>query len=311
MSVTAISRVWERSRAKGSELLVLLAIADYADDEGRNAWPSVQKLADKSRMTERGVRDVLRRLADDGELAVERNTDGREVAGGFRPRLFMHVLCCEKPEKFSGRAEKIADQPEKISGLKPEKISDQPEKISDRAEEFSEKTEPGRTRIKEDPSLIRQSTSSRAIDGRRPHPLDDEPRKLDAASLDAFERLWAIYPRQEARVPALRAWHALNPSRDVADFILAHVQMRVKAGWARDVEPRFLPLLRTFLEEARWQERYVPSKGRTSTELPEGLTLMAPCQTCGDTVEGRVVEGQRVYDECARCSPPAAQAGVM
>ena len=103
MSVRAVARVWELSTAKGGELLVLLAIADYAEDDGRHAWPTVLKLAAKSRMSERGVRDVLRRLEHLGELAIEKNTTGRRVRDGHRPRAFMHVLCC-------------ADQPAKIAG---------------------------------------------------------------------------------------------------------------------------------------------------------------------------------------------------
>lgn len=130
MSVKAVARVWERSAAKGSELLVLLAIADYAQDDGRNAWPSQLQLATKSRMTERGVRLVLRRLVAMRELAIERNTEGREVlCGQHRPRAFMHVLCCvdgwepgaNEPEKISGATGKDFRSDRNKSVNKPER----------------------------------------------------------------------------------------------------------------------------------------------------------------------------------------------
>ena len=46
MAVKMTSAIWEYSQAKGSELLVMLAIADNADDHGK-AYPSIQYIAKK------------------------------------------------------------------------------------------------------------------------------------------------------------------------------------------------------------------------------------------------------------------------
>jgi hypothetical protein len=50
MSAHASGTVWKTSRAKGSALLVLLAIADVADDTGKNAWCGSKSLAPKTRL---------------------------------------------------------------------------------------------------------------------------------------------------------------------------------------------------------------------------------------------------------------------
>lgn len=71
-----MSHVWEHSQQKGSRLLLLLAIADFATDEGM-AWPSVESLAEKSRMTVRNVQYALRALEQSGELTIERTDGGR------------------------------------------------------------------------------------------------------------------------------------------------------------------------------------------------------------------------------------------
>ena len=55
MSLRVMNWVWEHSTAKGSELLLLLDIADAADDQGRNAFPSISTLAAKTRMSRRTV----------------------------------------------------------------------------------------------------------------------------------------------------------------------------------------------------------------------------------------------------------------
>jgi len=77
--------VWEHSSAKGSELLLLLAIADAADDQGRNAFPSISTLAAKTRMSRRTVQRLVVKLEDDGHLILRR-------AGGRRANTYEVVL---------------------------------------------------------------------------------------------------------------------------------------------------------------------------------------------------------------------------
>lgn len=72
MSVKVSSAVWESSRHKGSALLVLLAIADYAHPDGSNAFPSLVTLARKTRLSPRQVRRIIHeKLVPSGELSVE------------------------------------------------------------------------------------------------------------------------------------------------------------------------------------------------------------------------------------------------
>jgi hypothetical protein len=77
VSIAAMNWVWEHSPTSGNERLVLLAIADCADDSGGNAWPSVGKLASKARLDPRTVQRVIARLEGDGHLIVERGAGRR------------------------------------------------------------------------------------------------------------------------------------------------------------------------------------------------------------------------------------------
>lgn len=61
MSIAITSMVWQRSKAKGPARLVLLALADHADEEGR-AWPSAARLARYTLMDVRNVHRALARL---------------------------------------------------------------------------------------------------------------------------------------------------------------------------------------------------------------------------------------------------------
>lgn len=73
-----MSRAWRYSRHRGRELLVLLAIADYADDTGV-AWPSVRTLAQKARVGESTAHRIIAALMRSGELEVTTQGGGRDV----------------------------------------------------------------------------------------------------------------------------------------------------------------------------------------------------------------------------------------
>jgi hypothetical protein len=73
VSMSAMTWVWTHSRSKNGARLVLLAIADVANDNGRNAWPSVKTLRTKANLSERAVQKAIKDLIELGELKVEFN----------------------------------------------------------------------------------------------------------------------------------------------------------------------------------------------------------------------------------------------
>lgn len=72
MSIKVMSQVWERSDLDPYERLVVLCLADHANDEGV-CYPSVGRLCDRTGMKERGVQNVIKRLSERGILTVEKN----------------------------------------------------------------------------------------------------------------------------------------------------------------------------------------------------------------------------------------------
>ena len=83
-----LSRVWEHSRLGGTELLMLLAIADFADDDGR-AYPAVPTLARKCRLQKRRANYILSALKASGELEVHDNA-GPRGTNRYRITLPLH-----------------------------------------------------------------------------------------------------------------------------------------------------------------------------------------------------------------------------
>jgi hypothetical protein len=63
MSIKLMSAVWERDDLTSTQKLVLLALADWANDEGL-CWPSIDRVALKASLTSRGVQKTIRSLEE-------------------------------------------------------------------------------------------------------------------------------------------------------------------------------------------------------------------------------------------------------
>ena len=62
--------VWQHSQHDGNELILLLAIADFANEHGI-AWPSIATLARRARIDERTAQRAIKRIAATGELRFQ------------------------------------------------------------------------------------------------------------------------------------------------------------------------------------------------------------------------------------------------
>lgn len=63
--------VIENSQTRGNQYIVLLMIANRADEDGASAWPSIRWLARRSRLSERTVQRAIRKLEKGGYLGIE------------------------------------------------------------------------------------------------------------------------------------------------------------------------------------------------------------------------------------------------
>lgn len=70
MSIKVMTEVWDEAPFKGGDLLVLLALADFANDDGR-CYPAVETIARKTRLTTRAVQLAMREMAAEGWLHIE------------------------------------------------------------------------------------------------------------------------------------------------------------------------------------------------------------------------------------------------
>ncbi len=127
-----MTEVWDSASVKGSARLVLLALADHANDEGY-CFPSLARLARKALLSERNVQLILRVLEKRGELVLELGrgrghlnrywvlppaTVRRLTSEGKNPQNFHPLFVRE--EKVKNAVQKVQNPAQKVKPVSPE-----------------------------------------------------------------------------------------------------------------------------------------------------------------------------------------------
>lgn len=85
MSVDVMSAVFKRYPNGGGEMILALALADHAHDDGTKVFPFVKSLAEKTRQSVRAVQYQLRRMEEAGWLIlVNAGNGGRGQPSEYR-----------------------------------------------------------------------------------------------------------------------------------------------------------------------------------------------------------------------------------
>lgn len=92
-----MTAVWELAPYSENKLIVLLALADWSNDNGY-CWPSMQALADKARIDIRSARRIIRSLQNDDLLSV--------VEGGGRAKQNHYQINLAKLDGLETRTQR-------------------------------------------------------------------------------------------------------------------------------------------------------------------------------------------------------------
>ena len=93
MSVKIMGWVWDQDIRPPAKKMVLLAVADHADHDGDNAWPSVARLGRMVGIEPRSVQRHLRELEAEGYLIVHNQAGGTvRMPSDKRPNLYTVVI---------------------------------------------------------------------------------------------------------------------------------------------------------------------------------------------------------------------------
>lgn len=84
MSVQALAWVFEHSQAELADRLVLLAIANHADNHNWTAWPSITQIGHEAKVSRATVYRALTNLTTLGELHITNHGRGRGNRNHYR-----------------------------------------------------------------------------------------------------------------------------------------------------------------------------------------------------------------------------------
>lgn len=98
MSILLMSKVFATS-LQPSKKIVLLALADFANDEGKNIFPSVATIAKKSSLSHRTVQTIIGGFLNNGVLRVAKNPFGG--APGTTRHLEISLAALDQLTKLS------------------------------------------------------------------------------------------------------------------------------------------------------------------------------------------------------------------
>jgi hypothetical protein len=201
-----MTSVWDDQRTQThSELLILLALADWANDDGY-CWPTVSVLAAKARLSERAVRQILGRLKATGRI--------RRIPGGGRGRGNRYqVVSAENPAPETANLihGKENTEPETLNGLHP--------LVAKGVNLTTEKGEPGAPNTSYTRQENNTTTTTSLPSGRACYDRQGNGAAPASAASPLVEDLRRIYGLS-------------NSQRDaVVSFIRSHGEGYVRAKW--------------------------------------------------------------------------------
>lgn len=98
-----MSIIWEHYPRGGSELLTVLALADWSNDSGESLRPSIRAIARKTRLSEKQARRYMHAMLRTGLLEVIANKNGGNPGTPRHYRLRLDRIGATPPTDGSGQ----------------------------------------------------------------------------------------------------------------------------------------------------------------------------------------------------------------
>jgi AraC-like DNA-binding protein len=199
MSIAAYKAVWNFSKATGGAKLLLLALAEHADSNGR-CWPGIGRLSDMVGTSERHIKRLLKELEGLCELEIKRAT-GRGYTSEYRITLPL--------ERVTSEAERVTP----MSPIdEPERVTSEAERVTSEAERVTSEAGKGDAHVT--PTVSDPSVEPSEEPEEEPNPFPFQPSPVRPAVLSPAEE----------RVQAILAVCGLDPD------VPAHVRLAENAA---------------------------------------------------------------------------------
>jgi hypothetical protein len=240
MSVQDLSRVFELSEATNRNRLVLLAIANYTDDD-HEAWPSHATLARVTLLSVSSVKRAIGALCESGELEVVVHGAHKFQAANRKSNLYRIHLgrAALDPQEAAGGSEQAFGGSETASwGVTGELVT-----------------------------IIEPSLEPPLLE------LGEIQAETDAVK-DEFERLWKRWPTKSNKIGSLKAYRKSRKDRGLTEAIAgAAVLGYVDSGIFERDGGKYAMMAATFFgPDERWRD-WMDRKPKLVPGNPEVVSM--------------------------------------
>ncbi|HRI12866.1 MAG TPA: helix-turn-helix domain-containing protein [Verrucomicrobiota bacterium] len=225
MSNELLNRAWMVQGLSGTEKLVLIRLADRANEQDQ-CFPGQTSLAKDCCLTTRAVRNAIHSLAQKGHLLVVKPATFNQSA--------TYRITPTPPESGSGgERDSGAEQDSAPSGTA---FRSPPELNSG----------PLRNGVPPNPNITQREPSE------NPQRVDGIAAKKVKPSADGFDAFWELYPNKVAKKSAEKAW-AKTTDADRTAILLDLKSRPASKEWTKD-GGQFIPHPATYLNGERWND---------------------------------------------------------
>jgi hypothetical protein len=138
MSIKLMSAVFESKTLGPTERLIMLVLADHADDEGK-CYPSVSRIKDRTGLSERAVQTNIKKLIDQGYIRVD--------FGGGKSKSNLYFVSANPA---ADAPYEVKQTPQQMHPLRPNPAADAANPAADAANPAADAPKPLRTIIEPD-----------------------------------------------------------------------------------------------------------------------------------------------------------------
>ena len=257
MSIRVESRVWKSADAAGGELLVLLALAHFADDEGW-CWPSMATIAKKTRMTERSAQRIIRRLVGRGQLFCDPSAGGRG-----KPNRYRVIQNSDRQSvfEFANHDHKTPSDCQGKDQIKTPTLTT----LNPENPDSDDIKTPTLTTLNPDARVTRLLREPSIREGRESN---------DSSSNAEFDAFWNACPRKVGKAPSRAKFQRLVKSGVVSasDLIAGVKRYAVEVSGRKPAPDGRIPICYplTWLNQGRWEDESETRQERHSDAFGDG-----------------------------------------
>lgn len=245
MSIKLMSLVFDTT-FQPTPKIVLMALADRADDNGGSLWPGVKEVARKSSLSERQTQRVLHWLDGLGLVPVVGNQYGGKPGDTVQRRINVQLLRSYANGSPAPRmSDSTGDKTAPVKGKTGDKTAPVTGDMED-AGRVTSKTETG-------DMGVTQYTSDPSVDT---PPPPKPPKGGDGGRFDAF---WSAYPKKVGKDAARKAFERRKVGAELLVVMLKAIGTQAHSQeWTKD-GGQYIPNPSTWLNQGRWQDELTPA----------------------------------------------------